>query len=96
MSSFKRKNPAAIMRSGYVLQSLEAALWAFHHSSSFEERCFKAINLGDDADTTAAVYGQVAGAFYDEEGIPGGWWSKIAMRRLSEDYAEKLLEVGWK
>jgi ADP-ribosyl-[dinitrogen reductase] hydrolase len=52
------------------------------------------VNLGDDADTTGAVYGQLAGAFYGEEGIPERWRSKIAMGGVIEDYAEKLFEVG--
>jgi ADP-ribosyl-[dinitrogen reductase] hydrolase len=92
--SFKRRNPPAIKGSGYAVQSLEAALWAFYRSSSFEEGCLLAVNLGDDADTTGAVYGQVAGAYYGVEGIPEGWRSKIAMRGLIEDYAERLLEMG--
>ena len=47
---------------GYVVRSLEAALWAFDESESFDEGCLLAVNIGDDADTTAAVYGQLAGA----------------------------------
>lgn len=47
-----------------------AALWTFDESVSFEEGCLLAMNLGDDADTTAAAYGQLAGAFYGEEEIP--------------------------
>ena len=50
--------------------------------------------LGDDADTTGAVYGQLAGAFYGEKGIPKGWRKKIAMRGVIEDYAGRLFEVG--
>jgi ADP-ribosylglycohydrolase len=62
--SFKKNEPPDIKGSGYVVESLEAALWAFHRSSMFDEGCLLAINLGDDADTTGAVYGQLAGAFY--------------------------------
>jgi ADP-ribosyl-[dinitrogen reductase] hydrolase len=91
--SFKRRNPPALKGTGYVVQSLEAALWAFYHGSSFEEGCLKAVNLGDDADTTGAVYGQLAGAYHGEEGIPEGWRSKIAMRSSIEHYAGKLFEV---
>jgi ADP-ribosyl-[dinitrogen reductase] hydrolase len=94
MGSFKKRNPPVIKGTGYVVQSLEAALWAFHNSSSFEEGCLMAINLGDDADTTGAVHGQLAGAFYGEGRIPEGWRKKIAMRGVIEDYAGKLLEVG--
>ncbi|HBY77548.1 MAG TPA: ADP-ribosylglycohydrolase, partial [Cyanobacteria bacterium UBA11148] len=69
---------------GYVVKSLEAALWAFYHSQSFEEGCLLAVNLGDDADTTGAVYGQLAGAFYGEQGIPQSWRDKLAYRDLIE------------
>lgn len=88
--SFKRKEPPEIKGTGYVVQSMEAALWAFYNSDSFEEGCLMAVNLGDDADTTAAVYGQLAGAFYGEGAIPERWLAKLAHRNLIEDYAEKL------
>jgi ADP-ribosyl-[dinitrogen reductase] hydrolase len=64
LGSYQRKEPPEIKGSGYVVRSLEAALWAFHKSSSFEEGALLAVNLGDDADTTGAVYGQIAGAYY--------------------------------
>ena len=53
-----------------MVQSLEAALWAFYDATSFEEAVLKAVNLGDDADTTGAVCGQFAGAHWGESGIP--------------------------
>jgi ADP-ribosylglycohydrolase len=68
--SYKTKNPPEIKGSGWVVQSLEAALWAFYNSGSFEEAVLKAVNLGDDADTTGAVCGQLAGACWGESGIP--------------------------
>ena len=83
----------SITGSGYVVKSLEAALWAFHRSQSFEEGCLKAVNLGDDADTTGAVYGQLAGTFYGEHGIPESWRSRLAMRKLIETRAEQLLDM---
>jgi len=67
--SFKRKMPPEIKGSGFVSASLEAALWAFHDANSFEEAVLKAVNLGDDADTTGAVCGQLAGAFWGESSI---------------------------
>src|SRR5215210_1415035 len=91
--SFREKRPPEIRGSGYVVRSLEAALWAFHRSDSFEEGCLLGANLGDDADTTAAIYGQLAGAFYGEGGIPEGWRSKLAHRDLIESYAEKLHDL---
>jgi ADP-ribosylglycohydrolase len=91
--SFKRRMPPEIRGTGYVVRSLEAALWAFYHGESFQEGCLRAVNLGDDADTTGAVYGQLAGAYYGEEGISAAWRSKIAQRRLIESIAERLLAL---
>ena len=71
--SFKRKEPPAIKGSGYVVQSLEAALWAFHKADNFETGALLAVNLGDDADTTGAIYGQIAGACFGIENIPARW-----------------------
>jgi len=88
--SFKTKQPPAIRGTGYVVHCLEAALWAFHRSGSFEEGCLLAVNLGDDADTTAAVYGQLAGAHYGERGIPRRWRERLAQRKLIEAYADRL------
>lgn len=67
--SFRQKQPPEIKGSGWVVASLEAALWAFHNAKNFEEAVLKAVNLGDDADTTGAVCGQLAGAFWGESGI---------------------------
>lgn len=92
--SFKKRNPPEIRGTGYVVKSLEAALWAFFRGSSFQEGCLLAVNLGDDADTTGAVYGQLAGAFYGEEEIPAQWRSKLAGRQLIESLAERLLECS--
>jgi ADP-ribosyl-[dinitrogen reductase] hydrolase len=87
---YKAKEPPLIKGSGYVVQSLEAALWAFHKTSNFAEGALLAVNLGDDADTTGAVYGQIAGAFYGEEGIISTWREKLAMRELIERRADEL------
>ena len=88
--SFKRHQPPEIVGSGYVVKSLEAALWAFHGSETFEEGCLRAVNLGCDADTTAAIYGQIAGAHYGLDAIPGHWREKLADRRLISDLAASL------
>jgi ADP-ribosyl-[dinitrogen reductase] hydrolase len=89
--SFKHKNPPEIRGSGYVVQSLEAALWAFYHSESFAEGCLMAINLGDDADTTGAIYGQIAGAYYGANAVPPSWRDKIIKCVLILEMAEKLM-----
>ncbi|MFB8792465.1 MAG: ADP-ribosylglycohydrolase family protein [Potamolinea sp.] len=92
--SFKERQPPEIQGTGYVVQSLEAALWAFYHSNSFREGCLLAVNLGMDADTTAAVYGQIAGAFYGESEIPESWRSQLFHRNLLESFADRLLELS--
>jgi ADP-ribosylglycohydrolase/protein-tyrosine phosphatase len=94
VGSFLRKSESEIHGSGYVVGSLEAALWAFTNSSSFAEGCLKAVNLGDDADTTWAVYGQLAGAFYGCEGIPAKWRNKLAKRDVLEEIAARLYCYG--
>ena len=90
--SYKDKEPPAIRGTGYVVASLEAALWAFYHSTDFREGALQAVNLGDDADTTGAVYGQLAGAYYGVEGIPSGWRDNITDRALIEERAVQLLQ----
>jgi len=88
--SYKRYNPPKIKGTGFVVQSLEAALWAFDHSADFKQGALLAVNLGDDADTTGAVYGQIAGAFYGEPGIPGQWLEKLAMKEEIVGLADRL------
>jgi ADP-ribosyl-[dinitrogen reductase] hydrolase len=75
---------------GYVVASLEAALWCFYQTSTFEAAVLQAANLGDDADTTAAICGQIAGACYGESGIPVKWLEKLFMRAVLTDLADKL------
>ncbi len=77
--SFKDRNPPDIRGMGYVVASLEAALWAFHRSDTFREGALLAVNLGDDADTTGAIYGQIAGAHYSVESIPVLWRHRLTM-----------------
>jgi len=87
---YRDKPEAKIRGTGYVVQSLEAALWCFWVTDSFESAILKAANLGDDADTTAAICGQVAGAFYGESGIPSRWRDKLAMRDEIASLAKEL------
>lgn len=92
--SYRRKEPPAIRGGGYVVHSLEAALWAFDRSSSFDEGALLAVNLGDDADTTGAVYGQLAGAHYGEEGIPQSWRERLALKETIASLADRLCEAA--
>lgn len=92
--SFLVRRPPDIRGSGYAAHSLEAALWAFASSGTFRDGCLLAVNLGDDADTTAAVYGQVAGAMYGERAIPAEWRSKLALWETVDRLADALAERG--
>lgn len=92
--SYKRYNPPKIKGTGFVVQSLEAALWAFHNSSDFKQGALLAVNLGDDADTTGAVYGQIAGAFYGVNGIPAEWLAKLALKDEMLGLADRLGRRG--
>ena len=89
--SFSARRPPQIVGSGYVTRSLEAALWAFHDASDFREAVLRAVNLGDDADTTGAVCGQLAGAFWGESGIPDEWLTRLARRDLIDPVLIKLI-----
>ena len=91
---YKSKSVEEVRGSGYVVESLEAALWSFWSSESFEEAVLKAVNLGDDADTTGAVCGQVAGAFYGEKGIPSRWLEQLAMVDDIRKMADELFSAS--
>ena len=92
--SFKKKSPPEIKGSGYVIDCLEAALWAFYKTESFGDGCLLAVNLGDDADTTGAVYGQLAGAYYGASGIPAEWLRTLTLQPLVQSFADRLYELS--
>jgi len=92
--SFKEKSPPEIKGSGYVIDCLEAALWAFYKTESFGDGCLLAVNLGDDADTTGAVYGQLAGAYYGASGIPAEWLRTLTLQPLVQSFADRLYELS--
>lgn len=92
--SFKHKEPPEISANGYVIPSLEAALWAFHKAEDFRHGCLLAANLGDDADTVAAIYGQLAGAYFGVEGIPLAWRDKLAFGRSIDELGRALYEAA--
>jgi ADP-ribosylglycohydrolase len=88
---YKFKEARQLPASGYVVDTLEAALWAFHNSDNFADGVLLAVRLGNDTDTTAAVYGQLAGAFYGYEAIPAPWRKALAHRLKIEEIAVGLL-----
>jgi ADP-ribosyl-[dinitrogen reductase] hydrolase len=94
--SFKVKEPPHIRGSGYVIHTLEAALWAFHTTENFRAGALAVVNLGEDADSTGAVYGQIAGAYYGAEGIPAEWREKLAMRELIKRRAAELHALAFR
>jgi ADP-ribosyl-[dinitrogen reductase] hydrolase len=87
---FLKKPDSTLIASGYCIQSLEAALWCFFNTSSYKDAVLSAVNLGDDADTTGAIVGQIAGAHYGVESIPENWLRLLAMRPAIERLAHKL------
>ena len=92
--SYREKDEAAIKGSGWVVESLEAALWCFWHGEDFEDTILRAANLGDDADTTAAIAGQLAGAFYGADAIPTHWRERVALGDEIVNLAEDLTKTG--
>lgn len=92
--SFRDKRRKEISSSGYVIHTLEAALWAVSRTDSFREAVVEAVNLGDDADTVGAVTGQLAGALRGRSGIPESWLAAVAWRERLEERAERLFALG--
>ncbi|WP_445191814.1 ADP-ribosylglycohydrolase family protein [Sphingomonas sp. Tas61C01] len=89
--SWRGKQRDQIRSSGYVIHSLEAALWCVACTSDFASAVLLAANLADDADTTAAITGQLAGALYGMSGIPTAWLDKLAWRERLTTAARALL-----
>ena len=91
MGSYRQKQPPAIQGAGWVVKSLEAALWAFHDATTFEEAVLKAVNLGDDSDTTGAICGQLAGAYWGESGISQSLRSGLTRMDMLEEALKGIL-----
>lgn len=92
--SYRERRSSEIRGTGYVVDSLEAALWAFASTDSFADAVLAAVNLGDDSDTTGAVCGQIAGAFYGADAIPSDWLEQLTMREEIAALADRLLELA--
>ena len=75
---WREKARTEIHSTGYVAHSLEAALWCVDRTTAYRDAVLMAANLGEDADTTAAITGQLAGALYGASGIPENWVSRVA------------------
>ena len=94
--SFKHKQPPEIRGTGDVVDTLEAVLWAFFHTEDFREGALKVVNLGQDADTTGAIYGQIAGAHYGMESIPVQWRQRLTMSFEITTVADRLRERAFR
>lgn len=92
--AWRGKEPPAIRGTGYCIDALEAALWAVAGAADFREAVLRAANLGDDADTTAAIAGQLAGARWGASGIPAGWRTAVAMGERIVELATQLFAAG--
>ena len=89
MDTFKETSESDIASSGYVLDSIEAAIWCLLNTDSIEESLLKAANLGADTDTVAAIAGGLAGLYYGYQTIPEGWLDKIQKRSWIEYLCRK-------
>jgi ADP-ribosylglycohydrolase len=88
----RSRDRSEIRSSGYVLHTLDAALWAIASTESFEDALILAVNLADDSDTVGAVTGQLAGACYGYSAIPERWLEKLAWRDKLEAIGARLFE----
>lgn len=92
--SWQGKQPPEVRGSGYCVDALEAAIWAVAGARSFRDAVLRAANLGDDADTTAAIAGQLAGARWGAAGIPGSWYRRLRMADRITSLAVALHDAG--
>jgi ADP-ribosyl-[dinitrogen reductase] hydrolase len=74
-----------------LVECLEAALWCFYRTDSYRDAVLMAVNLGQDADTTAAVCGQLASAYYGEAAIPEAWQKCVTKHNLIVELVERLM-----
>jgi ADP-ribosyl-[dinitrogen reductase] hydrolase len=94
MGSWEIKTRNEIGSTGFVIDTLEASVWAVMNNHDFESAVLAAANLGKDSDTTAAVTGQIAGALYGLEGIPCKWMDKLAWKDKILTRAKLLFNLG--
>lgn len=90
LDSWGQQVESNIRSTGYVIDTLEAALWAFFTTESFEDGAIRAVNLGDDADTVGAVYGGLAGAYHGFDAIPARWLKPLTQKDLLQQVCQGL------
>jgi ADP-ribosyl-[dinitrogen reductase] hydrolase len=94
LGSWRDKTEADIQSTGYVVDTLEAALWAFARTTCFDEAVLTAVNLGHDADTVGAVVGQLAGGVYGMTGIPARWLERLYESERIRHLADSLFAAS--
>ena len=90
--SWRGKHRDEVRASGYVAHSLEAALWSVGRTSCFKNAVLTAANLGEDADTTAAIAGQLAGAVYGAASLPEAWRARLAWSTRITTFGNALFD----
>lgn len=93
---FLTKKEDKIRSGGYVVDTLEAALWAFYATDTFEDGLRLIVNLGHDTDTTGAVFGILGGAYYGFEGIPERWVEALQRQDMLHGVFTDLWELAKK
>lgn len=94
-ADFAKLDASAIRSSGYVVDTLEAAVWCLLTTDSYKDCVLKAVNLGSDTDTVAAISGGLAGALYGYEAIPQEWLEALIKREYIEDMCERAYK-NWR
>ncbi|MGM0713818.1 ADP-ribosylglycohydrolase family protein [Brevibacillus parabrevis] len=90
--NFLKTPQEEILSDGYVVHTLEAAIWCLGNTTSFKEAVLKAVNLGEDTDTVASVTGSLAGMYYKMDGIPEEWLEKIVRKQDIDELLKKFYE----
>jgi len=91
---YKEKQEDEVDSTGFVIDALEAALWSFYNTDTYDEGLLKAVNLGGDADTVGAIYGQFAGAYYGLEAISAEWLHGLASNEEIRTICDELIKFG--
>lgn len=92
IQTFKNLEEDSIKSSGYVVDTLEAAIWCFLNTDCYKDCVLKAVNLGEDTDTVAAVAGGMAGVYYGMEAIPEEWINLLPKKEWIMELAEKMIK----
>ncbi|KAJ5779555.1 ADP-ribosylglycohydrolase family protein [Penicillium paradoxum] len=90
IEDWQRQEPGDMMSSGWVIDTLECALWAFFKYDTWKDGALAVVNLGGDSDTAGAVFGGLAGAFYGFDSIPSEWVDGMQKKSFIEDIAGRF------